>query len=97
MLDVENKKMEEKLKTVQNLMAAEQMKKSASGQAGSSGSMWRSSNQTSKHAKDVLEQHKTRLTAGMKPTMPKMPSAASAKADAAAIHRKAAAGPPNPQ
>ena len=60
MLDVENKKMEEKLKTVQNLMAAEQMKKSASG-AGSSGSMWRSSNQTSKHAKDVLESHKTRL------------------------------------
>ena len=71
MLDAENKKMEEKLKTVQGLMAAEQMKKtnpsSAGGAANSSGSMWRSSNQSSKHAKDVLEQHKGRLTGGMKP------------------------------
>ena len=80
MLDAENKKMEDKLRQVQGLMAAEQSKKGPGGPpaASNSGQMWRSSKQTSNHAKDVLEQHKKALQGGLKPSMPK-PSAAQAK------------------
>ena len=51
MLEMENKKMEEKLKVVQDLMNAEKTKRSSQGMTGaspgatsaSSGKMWRSS------------------------------------------------------
>lgn len=65
MLEHENKKMEEKLKVVQDLMNVEKTKRSSQGmakaspaQSSSSGKMWRSSTQSSNHAKQVLESHK---------------------------------------
>lgn len=64
MLEAENKKMEEKLKIVQDLMNNERQKRSSQGMRGAptatadaSGTMWRSSTQSSNHAKQVLEQH----------------------------------------
>ena len=65
MLDSENKKMEQKLKVVQDLMNKEREKRgapavgmAASSPAQDSSKMWRSSTQSSNYAKQVLESHK---------------------------------------
>ena len=67
MLESENKKMEQKLKVVQDLMNKEREKRGAppvGGMAASSpaqqdsSKMWRSSTQSSNYAKQVLESHK---------------------------------------
>ena len=76
MLEAENKKMEDKLKVVQGLIDNERQKRSSQGMRGSpatggaaaaSGKMWRSSNQSSNYAKQVLEQHKKALATGVRP------------------------------
>ena len=84
MLEAENKKMEEKLKVVQDMMNVEKQKRSSQGMRGAAPSstaasaassqdaskMWRSSTQSSNYAKQVLESHKKALATGMKPAMP---------------------------
>ena len=79
MLEEENKKMEDKLKLVQQMVQMEKEARSSKGMkpasaTASASSRWVSSNQPANQARAIMEQHKKALAAGLKPKVTPSPA-----------------------